>query len=166
MSKNTIPDKTYKIAHIENMVMDGLSRKEIAYSVGYKSVRYLMEFCHNLGIEIPTSDQKMKVRNRKKHIDEFTNIGYSRGEIADALGLKIHSLIEWACRNNISLPPSKVVMDNLNKDNVVLRVSIPSNLMRGIIKEAHYRNYGIVTLASSIIQTVARDNLYNAVLEL
>lgn len=162
MISNTIPVKTYKIAHIENMVADGKTRKEIADFLGIKT-ESLSRLCNERDVYLP-SDEQYQMQERRRVVADLTTRGYSRGEIASALGIKLDSLIRWAASNSITLPPNSIVKDSIKIGHVMVVNSIPLGIANDWQKEANSRNLGVIEFASRIMHNISKDNLYNALL--
>jgi len=109
-------------------------------------------------------------------IPEMVEQGMSRQEIAAALGCKLNSLITTCSINRISLrrwprpraEPCKVKnkrVSALPVEAAPLPLRLSMDTVRALQLEAYRKGVSTATLASTLLDTIAKDGLCNAVLD-
>jgi hypothetical protein len=109
-------------------------------------------------------------------IPKMVEQGMSRQEIAAALGCKLNSLITTCSINRISLrrwprqraEPCKVKnkrVSALRVEAAPLPLRLSMDTVRALQLEAYRKGVSTATLASTLLDTIAKDGLCNAVLD-
>jgi DNA-binding CsgD family transcriptional regulator len=160
--KQTIK-KDYRVGRIAELSAQGKSRKEIAEDLGIK-LRSLHDYCYVYGIKIPTIASQ-RIEARKNLVARYAGEGFSREEIAQALGIRLKQLIDWASDHKVDLPYSSIRRSRMTPNLVTIQMHVPTSLADEFQKEANSRNVGCGLFAASLLSSVIKDKLYNAVLD-